>query len=64
MAATPVPVVRDEEDAELAALRSQYAALEARCDEQDAAIRRIVGLLIQWVEQDEMPKFASTGRAA
>ena len=64
MAATLVPVVRDEEDAELAALRSQYAALEARCDEQDAAIRRIVGLLIQWVEQDEMPKFASTGRAA
>lgn len=53
------------ENGEVAALQGRIAALEARCDEQDAAIRRVLGLLIQWVEQDEnAPRFAPSGRAA
>lgn len=56
------PASRLPDDAEINALRAQLAALEARCSEQDAAIRRILGLLIQWVEDDEAPRM--TGRAA
>jgi putative secretion ATPase (PEP-CTERM system associated) len=56
------PAPRLPDDAEINALRAQLAALEARCSEQDAAIRRILGLLIQWVEDDEAPRM--TGRAA
>ncbi len=40
------------DDAQVAALKARIDALEARGVEQDAAIRRILGLLIQWVEQD------------
>lgn len=57
-----VPPTPQPDDAEINALRAQLAALEARCTEQDAAIRRILGLLIQWVEDDEAPRM--TGRAA
>lgn len=57
-----VPPTPQPDDAEINALRNQLAALEARCTEQDAAIRRILGLLIQWVEDDEAPRM--TGRAA
>ena len=47
------------------ALKQQVAALEKRCDEQDAAIRRILGLLIDWVEQDDQASQpAARGRAA
>ncbi len=56
------PPTPQPDDAEINALRAQLAALEARCTEQDAAIRRILGLLIQWVEDDEAPRM--TGRAA
>lgn len=50
-------------DDAVAELRSHIAALEARCDEQDAAIRRMLGLLINWVEDgDRSPPIA--GRAA
>lgn len=62
--AVPEPIVPLADDAEVEALRAQLAALEARCDEQDAAIRRILGLLIQWVEQDEAEVRALHGRAA
>ena len=57
-----VPPTPQPNDAEINALRAQLATLEARCTEQDAAIRRILGLLIQWVEDDEVPRM--TGRAA
>lgn len=60
----PEPIVPLADDAEVEALRAQLAALETRCDEQDAAIRRILGLLIQWVEQDEAEVRALHGRAA
>ncbi|MBX9814225.1 MAG: general secretion pathway protein, partial [Sphingomonas sp.] len=46
-APTPAPAAR--EDATLAA---RVAALEARIDEQDAALRRILTLLIDWIEGD------------
>jgi len=39
-------------DAQLAALESQIAALEARIADQDAALRRVLDLLIDWVERD------------
>ncbi len=51
-------------DEEVDALRRQLAALEERCDEQDAAIRRILGLLIQWVEDDERETLSLHTRAA
>lgn len=63
-AAAPESVAPLTDDAEVEALRAQLAALETRCDEQDAAIRRILGLLIQWVEQDEAEVRALHGRAA
>lgn len=64
----PAPVAAEpasqSNDEEVEGLRAQLAALESRCDEQDAAIRRILGLLIQWVEQDEAEARAMHGRAA
>lgn len=36
----------------LAALETQIASLEARLVEQDAALRRVLDLLIEWVERD------------
>ncbi len=36
----------------LAALEAQIASLEARLVEQDAALRRVLDLLIEWVERD------------
>ena len=47
-----------------AALRARCAALEVRCNEQDAAVRRVLGLLIQWVEDDDNPGQKLHGRAA
>ena len=62
VASEPAPVAAPAaNDEEIDALRRQLAALEERCTEQDAAIRRILGLLIQWVEEDEAPR---VGRAA
>lgn len=44
------PVNSDAED--------RIAALEARVDEQDAALRRVLTLLVQWVEEeDTQPNF-------
>jgi putative secretion ATPase (PEP-CTERM system associated) len=45
-------------------LKQQVSALEKRCDEQDAAIRRILGLLIDWVEQSDEAAATPRGRAA
>jgi putative secretion ATPase (PEP-CTERM system associated) len=47
--APPVPAVDPEH---LAALEQQIASLEARLVEQDAALRRVLDLLIEWVERD------------
>ena len=39
-----------------AAAEARIAALEARLDEQDAAIRRVLALLVEWAEQDRVPQ--------
>ncbi|WP_428627957.1 XrtA/PEP-CTERM system-associated ATPase [Sphingopyxis sp.] len=45
----PAPAIDPEH---LAALEAQIASLEARLVEQDAALRRVLDLLIEWVERD------------
>lgn len=48
----PVVQAPAAHDAQIAALQSQIASLEARLVEQDAALRRVLDLLIEWVERD------------
>ncbi|WP_260580504.1 hypothetical protein [Sphingopyxis sp. PET50] len=48
-AAVPAAPVDDEH---LVALQRQIAGLEARIADQDAALRRVLDLLIDWVERD------------
>lgn len=48
-AAPAAPTVDPEQ---LAALEKQIASLEERLVEQDAALRRVLDLLIEWVERD------------
>ncbi len=51
--AAPAPADPPAVDPEqLAALREQIARLEARVCEQDDALRRVLDLLIEWVERD------------
>ena len=40
------------DEAHVAALQTQISGLEARLTEQDAALRRVIDLLIEWVERD------------
>jgi general secretion pathway protein A len=47
--AQAAPAVDSEQ---VAALEKQIAALEARLGEQDEALRRVLDLLIEWVERD------------
>ena len=47
--AAPQPAV---DEAQIDALKEQIASLEARIVEQDAALRRVLDLLIEWVERD------------
>jgi general secretion pathway protein A len=49
---------------ELKTLRDQLAALEAKNREQDAAIRRVLTLLIDWAERDPDAPSVSRGYAA
>ena len=49
-AAAPAPAAIDEE--KIAELHKQIADLETRLVEQDAALRRVLDLLIEWVERD------------
>lgn len=49
---------------DIADLRSQLAALEAKNREQDAAIRRVLTLLIDWAERDPDAPSVSRGFAA
>ncbi|WP_439567830.1 XrtA/PEP-CTERM system-associated ATPase [Sphingopyxis sp.] len=48
-AAPTAPAIDPEQ---LAALEAQIASLETRLVEQDAALRRVLDLLIEWVERD------------
>lgn len=47
-----VPVAPAIDPEHLAALEAQIASLETRLVEQDAALRRVLDLLIEWVERD------------
>lgn len=48
----PTPTSRAVDPEHLAALEAQIASLEERLIEQDAALRRVLDLLIEWVERD------------
>ena len=48
-ASPPQPAV---DEAQIEALKAQIASLEARLVDQDAALRRVLDLLIEWVERD------------
>jgi putative secretion ATPase (PEP-CTERM system associated) len=68
---TPVmPIVEDEPEAaaspeagDVAVLLDRIAALETRVEEQDVALRRVLTLLVDWVEGEQRPDIASV-RAA
>jgi len=47
-----------------AQLIARIAALEARIDEQDAALRRVLTLLVDWVEGERQPDLASIRAAS
>ena len=54
-ATAPVPAPASApaiDEAHLTALEEQIASLETRLVEQDAALRRVLDLLIEWVERD------------
>ncbi|MBB6425583.1 XrtA/PEP-CTERM system-associated ATPase [Sphingopyxis sp. JAI128] len=51
-ASAPVPAAPAVDPEQLAALQAQIASLEERLVEQDAALRRVLDLLIEWVERD------------
>ncbi|MHA4836101.1 XrtA/PEP-CTERM system-associated ATPase [Sphingopyxis sp. MSC1_008] len=51
-AEAPVPAAPAIDPEQLAALEKQIASLEDRLVEQDAALRRVLDLLIEWVERD------------
>ncbi|MDB5703144.1 MAG: hypothetical protein JWN66_260 [Sphingomonas bacterium] len=56
----PIRAVRDEpQHAGEDALTARIAALEARVEEQDAALRRVLTLLVDWVEGEQRPDLAS-----
>lgn len=48
----PAPAAPAVDPEQLAALEAQIASLEERLVEQDAALRRVLDLLIEWVERD------------
>ena len=51
-AAVAAPVAPAIDEARVAELQRQIASLEDRLVEQDAALRRVLDLLIEWVERD------------
>ncbi|OHD04235.1 MAG: hypothetical protein A2885_21760 [Sphingopyxis sp. RIFCSPHIGHO2_01_FULL_65_24] len=51
-ASTDAPAAALVDEAQLVALQRQLAGLEARIAEQDVALRRVLDLLIDWVERD------------
>lgn len=51
-APAPAPAAPAIDPEQLASLEAQIASLEERLVEQDAALRRVLDLLIEWVERD------------
>jgi general secretion pathway protein A len=61
-AAEPLPMSRPANDP-VTVSPDRFAAIEARLEEQDAALRRVLALLVDWVEGNEAAA-ARGGRAA
>lgn len=62
----PVHAVREQQDFEAAVhtdLKARIAALESRVEQQDAALRRVLTLLVDWVEGEEHPDLAAVRSA-
>ncbi|MGN6819702.1 MAG: AAA family ATPase [Sphingomonas sp.] len=57
------PTTAASEPAPIAIAPDRFAAIEARLEEQDAALRRVLALLVDWVEGNEAAA-ARGGRAA
>jgi hypothetical protein len=58
--------VREQQDVEATAhadLKARIAALESRVEQQDAALRRVLTLLVDWVEGEEHPDLAAVRSA-
>ncbi len=67
VAAAPQPIVAPANDFVLPSVAEtvapdRFAAIEARLEEQDAALRRVLALLVDWVESNDAA--ARGGRAA
>lgn len=59
----PVAPANDPKPAPIEIAHDRFAAIEARLEEQDAALRRVLALLVDWVEGNEAAA-ARGGRAA
>jgi len=61
--AEPAAPANDARPAPIEIAHDRFAAIEARLEEQDAALRRVLALLVDWVEGNEAAA-ARGGRAA
>ncbi|WP_296611412.1 AAA family ATPase [Sphingomonas sp.] len=59
----PAAPANDAKPAPIEIAQDRFAAIEARLEEQDAALRRVLALLVDWVEGNEAAA-ARGGRAA
>jgi len=62
-AVEPAAPANDPKPASIEIAHDRFAAIEARLEEQDAALRRVLALLVDWVEGNEAAA-ARGGRAA
>jgi len=62
-AVEPAAPANDPKPAPVEIAHDRFAAIEARLEEQDAALRRVLALLVDWVEGNEAAA-ARGGRAA
>jgi putative secretion ATPase (PEP-CTERM system associated) len=63
VAVEPAAPANDPKPAPVEIAHDRFAAIEARLEEQDAALRRVLALLVDWVEGNEAAA-ARGGRAA
>ncbi|WP_066804190.1 XrtA/PEP-CTERM system-associated ATPase [Sphingomonas asaccharolytica] len=63
VAVEPAAPANDPKPAPIEVAHDRFAAIEARLEEQDAALRRVLALLVDWVEGNEAAA-ARGGRAA
>jgi hypothetical protein len=56
-ASTPTPMA----DTHMLDVAARIAMLEARTEEQDAALRRILEVMVEWAETQDGPQQAASG---